>query len=43
MRAEMAELVHQGASADDGEIVDYDLAGELGGVADDDVVTYLQS
>ena len=39
--AEMAELVHEGASADDGKVVDDDLACELCGIADDDIVTDL--
>ena len=40
VRADVAELVHERAAADDGEIVDHHLAGQLRGVADDDVVAY---
>ncbi len=40
MGAEVAELVHEGAAADDGEVVDDYLAGELCGIGYDDVVAH---
>ena len=40
MRADVAELVDEGTAAEDGEIVDHNLAGHLDGVAHDDVVTH---
>lgn len=36
--SDMAELMHERSAANDGEIVYHDFAGELGCVADDDVV-----
>ena len=41
MATDMAELVHEGASTDDGEVIDYDLSGQLGGIGHDDVIAQL--
>lgn len=38
MSADMSELVHEGAAADDGEVIYFHLAGELSGIGHDDVI-----
>ena len=40
MCADVAELMHEAAPANHCEIIDLDFAGELRGVAYDDVVAY---
>ena len=41
MAADMAELVHEGATTDDGKVIDYDLSGQLGRIGHDDVIAQL--